>query len=270
MFSSKNRTGVAFAGLLVAGVATTASASYLTVNDIGRLDYTFFPTPTAWDPGANTARIDGFPAPGGATWSIMGAGLSDTSGIDAHGGATTDDITALGFSQATIESYIDTAFNIWDAVSGFTNLGQVADGSVGFGASEASGGQLGDIRIGAINIDGPYTTLAHAFQPGTEAIFGAGGTIAGDIHLDSSDDWVNNFDLPTVLLHELGHSLGLAHSDDITAVMYPYYGGPNLTLSADDIAGIQAIYGAEVPVPGAVLLFMSGIGVLGFFARRRA
>lgn len=46
--------------------------------------------------------------------------------------------------------------------------------------------------------------------------------------------------------HELGHSLGLAHSSDPNAVMYPTYGevySKDFKLSQDDINGIQKLYG---------------------------
>jgi len=248
-------------GLLMSSAVITANA----------LAYSYFPTPTAWDPGANTARVGGFPALGGATWSIMSAGMSDVSGFDSHGGALTSDITSLGTSQADIESIIDTALNTWAGVSGFTNLGQVADGNVGFGAAESSGGHLGDIRIGAINIDGFGGILAHTYQPGTESISAPfGSTIMGDLHIDSSEDWLSGFDLSTVILHELGHSLGLGHSNDINSIMFAGYMGVRLTLGADDISGIQSIYGpAVVPVPAAAILFMSGVGLFGFFSRKR-
>ena len=49
--------------------------------------------------------------------------------------------------------------------------------------------------------------------------------------------------LSSVLLHELGHSLGLSDSQDISSVMYPYYSSGDLGLTPDDIAGIQALYG---------------------------
>src|SRR5262249_17138134 len=44
--------------------------------------------------------------------------------------------------------------------------------------------------------------------------------------------------------HETGHSLGLAHSTSGT-VMYPTITGIYAGLKPDDIAGIQAIYGAR-------------------------
>lgn len=52
-----------------------------------------------------------------------------------------------------------------------------------------------------------------------------------------------------VLAHELGHVLGLGHSDDPRALMFP-----NITrllraeLSSDDVAGVMALYGPESQV----------------------
>jgi hypothetical protein len=45
--------------------------------------------------------------------------------------------------------------------------------------------------------------------------------------------------------HLLGHSLGLSHSSTKGAIMAAFYGGyrPKLSLHADDIEGIRALYG---------------------------
>jgi hypothetical protein len=59
--------------------------------------------------------------------------------------------------------------------------------------------------------------------------------------------------LYSVTLHEVGHALGLAHSDLPSAVMYPFY-RQSTTLSADDINGIQALYGPPSTSTGTASL----------------
>jgi hypothetical protein len=56
---------------------------------------------------------------------------------------------------------------------------------------------------------------------------------------------IDGYDLSSILTHEAGHFLGLAHSTKPDATMYPIYqqGTDDFrTLSDDDIAGICAIY----------------------------
>jgi hypothetical protein len=55
------------------------------------------------------------------------------------------------------------------------------------------------------------------------------------------------FDLQAILTHEAGHFLGLAHATETQAVMYAYYQAGAITLSADDVAGICAMYGPSPP-----------------------
>jgi hypothetical protein len=50
------------------------------------------------------------------------------------------------------------------------------------------------------------------------------------------------YDLLSILTHEAGHFLGLAHSADESAVMYTFYRPGTSALTPDDVGGICAIY----------------------------
>jgi hypothetical protein len=74
--------------------------------------------------------------------------------------------------------------------------------------------------------------------------------LAGDIHFDDDEIWTINGEQDTTdytwtALHEIGHALGLRHSREQDAVMWPWFTGykPDTRLTQDDISGIQAIYG---------------------------
>ncbi|XP_007245967.4 matrix metalloproteinase-20 isoform X2 [Astyanax mexicanus] len=95
--------------------------------------------------------------------------------------------------------------------------------------------------------DGPKGVLAHAFEPGEG--------MGGDMHFDDDELWtVGNrksvgYNLFTVAAHELGHSLGLSHSKDPSALMFPKYTFLNAAtykLPEDDTLGIQALYGKRI------------------------
>lgn len=240
--------------------------------------------PTKWELGPNAASEHGFAAPAGprspgsATFSIVPAGRTFDHDADlAHGGHRTAAITALGVPGFETEddyaALFDWALDSWASVSGFRNLGRVNDGGANVGASEADGGHVGDIRIAAWELTSA-SLVAHAFQPGTEAIYGLGGTLAGDLHLDVNRNWVDDplagpsstrFDIYTIVLHEMGHALGLGHSTVRGSVMENAYRGAKRELTPDDVAGIQSLYG--VPEPGTAVLVVVAVVVFAMRGR---
>jgi hypothetical protein len=92
--------------------------------------------------------------------------------------------------------------------------------------------------------------LAHTFYPypiNPEPI-------AGDMHFNNDENWKigATVDVFSIALHEAGHALGLGHSDNPGAVMYPYYHQAT-ALSQEDIDAILQLYAPQdaQPSPGA-------------------
>jgi hypothetical protein len=261
---------------------------------------------TKWEPnGAASSFNPATPpgTPGAATWSLMPAGVGVSlgdPGVHPNNAVSVSIVGLTGLPDVGGVPYeiwaINSALDQWAAVSGFTNLGQVADGP----SIEPSclGGlfngcvDVGSIRIGAypfVLANGVTLILAHAYAPNTTALTPPFGSIGGDAHFNIENallNWVDDpndvfdsnagdiaYDFYTVVLHEIGHALGLDHATNNNSVMTTYSnrGGALRTLSADDIAGIQAIYGAEqtqAEVPEPTTLLMLGFG-LAWLSRRR-
>ncbi|XP_059564024.1 interstitial collagenase [Myotis daubentonii] len=136
-------------------------------------------------------------------------------------------------SRVDVDHAIQKAFQLWSAVTPLT-FSKVSEGQADILISFVRGDHHDNSPF-----DGPGEILAHAFQPGPR--------IGGDVHFDEDETWTKdfrNYNLYHVAAHELGHSLGLSHSTDIGALMFPSYSfSGDLQLSQDDIDGIQTIYG---------------------------
>lgn len=97
--------------------------------------------------------------------------------------------------------------------------------------------------------DGPSGVLGHAYFP-------RAGDKCIEIHLDRAESWYYEYtdthfgktNFIAVLLHEIGHTLGLQHSSDSNAVMNAYYRGL-VDLNEDDILGVRSLYGDTTPDP---------------------
>lgn len=150
-----------------------------------------------------------------------------------------------GLSSAAIKAAVQEAFGRWAAVAPLRFV-EVADSGPSPSANEYAGTGRPMIRLGHRAIDGAYNVLAYGYYPGASGL-------SGDVHFDQDEVWSTNpafgRDLLEVATHEIGHALGLAHSNVGSSIMSARYGGyyaglGSSFLFADDINGVRALYGA--------------------------
>lgn len=146
--------------------------------------------------------------------------------------------------QANWQREIHEAMSVWQAVANVNLVEVPDDGSpIGVYGNQQSDSRFGDIRIAAIPL--AYGTMGAAYSPPQLN----GGTLAGDIVFNSAMNWRidAHYDLKTVAIHEIGHALGMSHSNIGAAVMYSYYTSIKQNLATDDVNGVRSIYDARQP-----------------------
>lgn len=175
---------------------------------------------------------------GPITWSFA----DTTYPIDQFQSPFSSPITAA--FQATVEQAVQK----WASASGLV-FQQVPDTAVPGNAADIriGFGTFGKILPGITGTIGEtdysYNPLGQSFEPDTivraedpgEAplVPTSGGLAYGGTGAST---------FYQVVLHELGHALGMAHSSSPTDVMFPVATQQNLDLSPSDIFGIRALY----------------------------
>ncbi|MBL8310230.1 MAG: choice-of-anchor D domain-containing protein [Burkholderiales bacterium] len=152
--------------------------------------------------------------------------------------------TNLVATAATMIAQLQAAMNKWSAVCA---VQFVYDGTTSTAPSLATSNRDGTNVIGWGALSGNTTGVTYS---------SASGPNASSLTIDESDMVINyqfNPVLAATLVHELGHMIGLRHSNVEQQVM----SGPNTApdpstaytgyseLQADDIAGCRALYGAS-------------------------
>ncbi|MBL1212244.1 MAG: matrixin family metalloprotease [Ignavibacteriae bacterium] len=207
------------------------------VNEISQLDEVSYIFP-ADDKLVNAEKVYHCPGPltgfgfvpefvtNGQGWDGPGLG---SAALKYHFENGTPDVSGENAEVvAALETWSQYAAITWTSTS---TAGQTKALDISWGANSH-----GD----PFPFDGPSGVLAHCFYPGDLV----SEPRAGDLHFDEDEFWQigTGKDVYTIALHEAGHGLGLNHSDDINAVMYPFYGGPVSDLRQDDIDGIRSLY----------------------------
>ena len=177
-----------------------------------------------------------------------------------------------GQNAQTVSSRYATTGLVWDNASAtqrYNPAGQPVSGQSALVATQSSWNNAGSqFRF----VNGGTTSTCPSLVPGCaggqrfDGQNGVGwaaledGTLGVTVYnpsIDEADMGINtrypwnlgcqelstSYDLQTVLLHENGHVVGLDHSDDTGAIMYPSYQQADCTLGQDDMNGIRAIYG---------------------------
>lgn len=156
---------------------------------------------------------------------------------------------------------VDAAFAVWQAVSPlrFTRVSGTSDIAIGW--------ETGDHGDGS-PFDGVGHIVAHGFFPEN-----------GRLHFDDAETWhtdSSDVDLLNVAIHEIGHVLGLGHSREEHAIMWPYVRNGVHVLGEEDIRGILSLYpwrvgSRDVATVVHLWAFAGGTGsaVVDLGARRR-
>lgn len=165
-----------------------------------------------------------------------------------------------GSLSSQYEPVVEQAFATWAAASGlkFEEVSGASQADITIGWSsfdEAATGVLGYTRLSALNGQIESGTTISLENPDEDTLTAGAG---GQLSYSGTD-----VELSQLLLHEIGHALGLADNADPNSVMSAVLSSTNTTLDKTDIAGIEELYDGLTPqssVPAATSAIV-GAGV---------
>ncbi|XP_041662211.1 collagenase 3-like [Cheilinus undulatus] len=152
-------------------------------------------------------------------------------------------------AQETVDATIAQAFQLYSDVIplDFRQIHSgTADIEMFFVAKEHADGY---------NFDGKGRTMAHAQRPRKAQ--------GGFVHFDEDETWTvseKEANLLLVAAHEIGHSLGLDHTQDNSTLMYEeynYFDTKGYKLPDNERRGVQALYGKKTSIQQFILILGS-------------
>ena len=136
---------------------------------------------------------------------------------------------------------VSASASAWGATG--TNFHFTGGGATANDTGACGGGKDGFNTVGWVQQSGNILAVTCSWFSGSSAT-------EFDMQISPGWGWTTgaspNVDLQSVVTHEFGHALGLGHSAQSSAVMYYAYttGTLKRTLTADDVEGETAVYGA--------------------------